>query len=249
MHRSRGETVPAEPVMRHNHRVSVSVLLVDDQPLVRAGLRMILESAPDMTVVGEASGPREASREARSLIPDVVLMDLMGGPAGTRAIRGVLEGVRPLGHSVRVLALGSHALESHLHGALRAGAIGFLFKDTPPEDLVSAVRVVAEGGAVLPPLLLHRLLDEFVPLLPSDQPQGPAPRDPLSGREQEVLRLLARGWSNAEIAAHLFVGSTTVKSHVGSILTKLGLRDRVQAVIHAYETGLVRPGEGHANHH
>lgn len=234
--------------MRHNHGVSVSVLLVDDQPLVRAGLRMILESTSDMSVVGEASGPREASREARSLIPDVVLMDLMGGPTGIRTIHRVLEGAQSLGHRVRILALGSHASESHLHGALRAGTSGFLFKDTPPEDLVSAVRVVSKGGAVLPPLLLHRLLDEFAPLLPSDQPQSYAPRDPLSGREREVLRLLARGWSNAEIAAHLFVGASTVKSHVGKILTKLGLRDRVQAVIHAYETGLVRPGEGHANH-
>ncbi|MBE2997652.1 response regulator transcription factor [Nocardiopsis sp. HNM0947] len=227
--------------------MSVSLLLVDDQPLVRAGLRMILESAPDLSVVGEASDAREASREARSLVPDVVLMDLMGGPAGTRAIRAVLEWARPLGHRVRVLALGPQDSEPLLHGALHAGASGFLFKDTPPEELVSAVRVVASGGAVLPPLVLHRLLDEVAPLLPSGEPAGRAPRDPLSVREREVLRLLARGWSNAEIAAHLFVGSTTVKSHVGSILTKLGLRDRVQAVIHAYETGLVRPGEGHAN--
>ncbi|GAA1469913.1 response regulator transcription factor [Nocardiopsis exhalans] len=234
--------------MRENRPVPasapVSVLLVDDQPLVRAGFRMILESAPDVSVVGEASDGREAVRAARSLLPDVVLMDIrMAGMDGIEATRAIVEWARPLGHRVRVLALTTFDLDAYVVGALRAGASGFLLKDTPPAELLSAVQVVAEGSSVVSPAVLNRLLDRFATLLPLPDAAPEPPEDTLTAREHQVLRLVARGWSNGEIAAHLVLGETTVKSHVGSILTKLDLRDRVQAVVHAYETGLVRPGE------
>ncbi|MFE1170122.1 response regulator [Nocardiopsis sp. NPDC058789] len=224
--------------------VSVSVLLADDQPLVRAGFRMILESSPHLSVVGEASDGREAVRSARSLLPDVVLMDVrMPGVDGIEATRRIVEWARPLGHRVHVLALTTFDLDEYVVGVLRAGASGFLLKDAPPAELVSAVEVVARGGSVVSPTVLHRLLDRFAPLLPTPEPEPEPERDTLTAREREVFQLIARGWSNGEIAAHLVVGETTVKSHVGSILTKLGLRDRVQAVVHAYESGLVRPGQ------
>jgi DNA-binding NarL/FixJ family response regulator len=222
--------------------VPVSVLLVDDQPLVRAGFRMILESAPHLSVVGEASDGREAVRAARTLVPDVVLMDIrMAGMDGVEATRRIMSWAQPLGHSVRVLALTTFDLDEYVVEILRAGATGFLLKDSPPADLVTAVEVVASGAAVVAPPVLRRLLDRFTPLLPPAA-ANEAPAAALTAREHEVLRLVARGWSNAEIAAHLVLGETTVKSHVGSILTKLGLRDRVQAVVYAYEHGLVRPG-------
>nr|WP_202421708.1 response regulator transcription factor [Nocardiopsis alba] len=230
--------------MRQNRSVPVSVLLVDDQPLVRAGFRMILETAPHLSVVGEASDGREALRRVRELLPDVVLMDLrMPGVDGVRATADILAWAAPLGHKVRVLALTTFDLDEYAIGALRAGATGFLLKDAPPSELIGAVEVVADGSAVIAPAVLRRLLDRFSPLLPDveSEPETDG-ADPLTSREHEVLRLVARGWSNAEIAAHLFLGETTVKSHVGNILTKLGLRDRVQAVVHAYESGLVRPG-------
>lgn len=222
----------------------VSVLLVDDQPLVRAGFRMILEAAPHLSVVGEASDGREAVEAARRLLPDVVLMDVrMPGMDGVEATRRIVERSRSLDQAVRVLVLTTFDLDEYAVGTLRAGAHGFLLKDSPPEELVAAVETVASGGAVVSPQVLERLLGRFAPLLPApDDPPGDA-SDPLTEREREVLRLVARGWSNSEIAAHLVVGETTVKSHVGRILTKLGLRDRVQAVVHAYESGLVRPGE------
>ncbi|MBE1458836.1 DNA-binding NarL/FixJ family response regulator [Nocardiopsis terrae] len=222
----------------------VSVLLVDDQPLVRAGFRLILESAPNVSVVGEASDGREAVREVRGLLPDVVLMDIrMPGVDGIQATRQIVEWARPLGHRVRVLALTTFDLDEYVIGVLRAGASGFLLKDVPPAELVSAVELVAGGASVISPTVLNRLLDRFAPLLPSPE-AGPEPSaDTLTVRERQVLRLAAKGWSNGEIAAHLVLGEATVKSHVGSILTKLGLRDRVQAVVHAYETGLVRPGQ------
>ncbi|GAB3688192.1 response regulator [Nocardiopsis oceani] len=222
----------------------VSVLLVDDQPLVRAGFRLILESAPSMSVVGEVSDGREAVREARRLLPDVVLMDVrMPGMDGIRATQEVVQWARPLGHEVRVLALTTFDLDEYVEGVLRAGASGFLLKDVPPAELVSAVELVAGGSAVVSPAVLSRLLDRFA-ALPAAPESGAAPdEDVLTVREREVLRLLAKGWSNTEIADHLVLGATTVKSHVGSILTKLGLRDRVQAVVHAYETGLVHPGQ------
>ncbi len=230
--------------MRQNRPVPVSVLLVDDQPLVRAGFRMILEAAPHLSVVGEASDGREAVEAARRLLPDVVLMDVrMPGMDGVEATRRIVERSRSLDQSVRVLVLTTFDLDEYAVGTLRAGAHGFLLKDSPPEELVAAVETVASGGAVVTPQVLERLLARFAPLLPAAaDPQDP-PADPLTEREREVLRLVARGWSNSEIAAHLVVGETTVKSHVGRILTKLGLRDRVQAVVHAYENGLVRRGE------
>ncbi|MFC9087404.1 response regulator [Nocardiopsis dassonvillei] len=222
----------------------VSVLLVDDQPLVRAGFRMILESAPHLSVVGEASDGREAVRATRSLLPDVVLMDVrMPGMDGIEATRQIVSWARPLGHRVRVLALTTFDLDEYAVEVLRAGASGFLLKDAPPAELVSAVEVVADGAAAVSPTVLNRLLDRFAPLLPSASPGTAPAEDTLTTREHEVLRLLARGWSNAEIATHLVLGETTVKSHVGNILTKLELRDRVQAVVYAYEHGLVRPGE------
>ncbi|MEU0487683.1 response regulator transcription factor [Nocardiopsis sp. NPDC006139] len=222
----------------------VSVLLVDDQPLVRAGFRMILEAAPHLSVVGEASDGREAVEAARRLLPDVVLMDVrMPGMDGVEATRRIVERSRSLDQEVRVLVLTTFDLDEYAVGTLRAGAHGFLLKDSPPEELVAAVETVASGGAVVSPQVLERLLARFAPLLPAPDGSGDAAPDPLTDREREVLRLVARGWSNSEIAAHLIVGETTVKSHVGRILTKLGLRDRVQAVVHAYESGLVRPGE------
>ncbi|WP_159942441.1 MULTISPECIES: response regulator transcription factor [unclassified Nocardiopsis] len=220
----------------------VSVLLVDDQPLIRAGFRMILESAPHVSVVGEASDGREAVSATRCLLPDVVLMDVrMPGTDGVEATAQITSWARQGGHRVRVLALTTFDLDEYAVGVLRAGAAGFLLKDTPPAELLTAVQVVADGAAVISPPVLGRLLERFAPLLPP--PREHTGQDPLSTREHQVLRLLARGWSNAEIAEHLVLGETTVKSHVGSILTKLGLRDRLQAVVHAYEHGLVRPGE------
>ncbi|MEE2040768.1 response regulator transcription factor [Nocardiopsis sp. CT-R113] len=222
----------------------VSVLLVDDQPLVRAGFRMILESAPHLSVVGEASDGREAVRAARTLLPDVVLMDIrMAGMDGVEATRLITSWAQPLGHDVRVLALTTFDLDEYVVEVLRAGATGFLLKDSPPAELVTAVEVVASGAAVVAPPVLRRLLDRFAPLFPSAADDGGAVATHLTAREHEVLRLVARGWSNAEIAAHLVLGETTVKSHVGSILTKLELRDRVQAVVYAYEHGLVIPGQ------
>ena len=221
----------------------VSVLLVDDQPLVRAGFRMILEAASHLSVVGEASDGREAVEAARRLLPDVVLMDVrMPGMDGIEATRRIVERSRALDQAVRVLVLTTFDLDEYAVGALRAGAHGFLLKDSPPAELVTAVEAVASGGAVVSPQVLNRLLVRFAPLLPVPEAEAEAP-DPLTGREREVLRLVARGWSNAEVAAHLVVGETTVKSHLSRILAKLGLRDRVQAVVHAYESGLVRPGE------
>lgn len=205
---------------------------------------MILESFPHLSVVGEASDGREATRGVRSLLPDIVLMDLrMPGTDGVQATREILAWARPLDHNVRVLALTTFDLDEYAIEALRAGASGFLLKDIPPGELVAAIDMVADGSAVVSPTVLRRLLDRFVPLLPEPESASEAARDPLSAREHEVLRLIARGWSNSEIAAHLVLGETTVKSHVGSILNKLGLRDRVQAVVYAYENGLVRPGQ------
>lgn len=229
--------------MRHNRRVPVSVLLVDDQPLVRAGFRLILESAPGLSVVGEAADGRQAVRAARSLAPDVVVMDVrMPGSDGIEATRQILSWSRSSGHSVQVLALTTFNLDEYASGMLHAGATGFLLKDAPPEDLVSAVEVVAQGGAVIAPPVLRRLLDHLSPLLPSGAPEPPTRPDPLTDREREVLRLMARGLTNAEIAAHLYLGEATVKSHVGRVLAKMHLRDRVEAVVYAYESGLVSPG-------
>jgi DNA-binding NarL/FixJ family response regulator len=217
----------------------VRVLLADDQPLLRTGFRMVLGAEEDLDIVGEAGDGVEAVDLSRRLLPDVVLMDIrmprMDGVAATRAI---VEARLP----VRVLILTTFDLDEYVVGALRAGASGFLAKDVPAEDLVTAIRTVAAGEAVVAPRILKRLLDRFAESLPDPTATPPKEIGVLTEREREVLVQVARGLSNAEIARVLSVSETTIKTHVGHVLTKLGLRDRVQAVVLAYETGLVRPG-------
>ncbi|CCH18485.1 response regulator [Micromonospora lupini] len=216
----------------------VRILLADDQPLLRTGFRMVLGAESDLDVVAEAGDGVEAVELSRRLLPDVVLMDIrmprMDGVAATRAI---VDARLP----VRVLVLTTFDLDEYVVGALRAGASGFLAKDVPAEDLIAAIRTVAGGDAVVAPRILRRLLERFADLLP-DPAATPSPAlSALTDREREVLVQVARGLSNAEIAAVLSVSETTVKTHVGHLLTKLRLRDRVQAVVLAYESGLVRP--------
>ncbi|MFB9236381.1 response regulator [Plantactinospora siamensis] len=217
----------------------IRVLLADDQPLLRTGFRMVLGAEDDLDIVGEASDGAEAVELSRRLLPDVVLMDIrMPRMDGVTATRSIVEARLP----VRVLILTTFDLDEYIVGALRAGASGFLAKDVPAEDLVTAIRTVAAGDAVVAPRILRRLLDQFAGVLP-DPSAAPAPVvDTLTEREREVLVQVARGLSNQEIARALTVSETTVKTHVGHVLTKLGLRDRVQAVVLAYESGLVRPG-------
>jgi DNA-binding NarL/FixJ family response regulator len=218
--------------------MSVRVLLADDQRLVRHGLRMILSSEPGIEVVGEAANGAEAVEAARRLLPDVVLMDVrMPVMDGIEATRRVLVGPEP---RPRVLVLTTFDLDEYVYAALRAGAAGFLLKDAPEDHLLAGVRAVAEGGSLLDPAVTRRLVERFV--LAAPDPAGGAPDlSELTPREIEVLRLMARGLSNAEVAAELVVSDATVKTHVARILGKLGLRDRTQAVIAAYESGLVRP--------
>ncbi|KIH98950.1 LuxR family transcriptional regulator [Streptomonospora alba] len=224
--------------------MAIRVLLVDDQPLLRTGFRLILESEPEIAVVGEAADGHAALADTRRLLPDVVLMDIrMPGKDGIDATREILEWAHTSGQQVRVLVLTTFDLDEYVVEALRAGASGFLLKDVPPDELAGAIRVVADGAAIVAPTITRRLLDRFADKLPSTRDRQPPRLDHLTEREREVLRLLARGLSNAEIARRLVVSDTTVKTHVGNVLTKLGLRDRVQAVVHAYETGIVRPGE------
>ena len=217
----------------------VRLLLADDQPLLRTGFRMVLGSEPDLDIVGEAGDGAEAVELARRLQPDVVLMDIrmprLDGVAATRLI------VEARLH-VRVLILTTFDLDEYVVGALRAGASGFLAKDVPAEDLVTAIHTVAAGDAVVAPRILRRLLERFAQVLPDPNATVSRELDVLTEREREVLIQVARGQSNAEIARELQVSETTVKTHVGHVLTKLGLRDRVQAVVLAYESGLVRPG-------
>lgn len=218
------------------------VLVVDDQTLVRAGFSMILSSEPDIEVVGEAENGREAIELAENLQPDVILMDIrmpeMDGIAATRALcQGREDDVqRP-----RILMLTTFDLDDHVYDALRAGASGFLLKDTPPAELISAVRVIASGDALLAPSVTRRLIDEFGKW-PGPRPQEHAGVSRLTDRELEVLQHVARGLSNTEIAEALYVSDTTIKTHVSHILTKLELRDRVQAVVVAYESGVAVPG-------
>ncbi|HSS08498.1 MAG TPA: response regulator transcription factor [Acidimicrobiales bacterium] len=224
--------------------MSIRVLIADDQTLVRTGFRMILEAEDDLDVVGEAADGEQAVEEARRLRPDVILMDIrmprMDGVEATRRL------ANPSGHDpdggAHVLILTTFDLDEYVVEALRAGASGFLLKDTPPEDLVVAIRVVAAGEALLAPSVTRRLLDRFAELPSSTELAAPVGLDQLTERELDVLRQMARGLSNAEIATELYVSETTVKTHVGRVLMKLGLRDRVQAVVLAYESGLVQPG-------
>jgi DNA-binding NarL/FixJ family response regulator len=221
----------------------IRILLVDDQALVRAGFRMILDAEPDVDVVGEAADGREAIDQVRALRPDVVLMDIrMPELDGLEATRRILTD--SVGDAApRILMLTTFDLDEYVYEALRAGASGFLLKDTPPEQLVSAIHVIAEGDALLSPSVTKRVISEFV-RGSGPKPEAAFPRlDELTARELEVLKLIARGLSNAEIAKELFVSETTVKTHVARILMKLNLRDRVQAVVLAYEAGVVAPGE------
>jgi DNA-binding NarL/FixJ family response regulator len=217
--------------------VSVRVLFADDQSLVRAGFRLVLENHEDIEVVGEAANGEQAVHGVARLEPDVVLMDIrMPELDGIAATRLITER-----HAARVLVLTTYDLDEYVYDALQAGASGFLLKDTPPAQLTEGIRAVASGEALLAPTVTRRLIEEFARV-------GPVPRAhdeelaELTARELEVLKLLARGMSNAEIAAALVLGETTVKTHVTHVLSKLGLRDRVQAVVLAYESGLVSPG-------
>lgn len=217
----------------------ISVLLADDQELVRAGFRMILEAQEGIEIAGEAGNGREALARAREVRPDVVLMDIrmpvLDGIAATRQI--IAEGLPS-----RVLVLTTFDDEQIVYDAMKAGASGFLLKTAPPARLADGVRTVAAGDALLAPTITRRLIEEFVRQPPPGQ-TTPRQLDELTEREREVLGLIARGLSNAEIAAQLVVSDATVKTHVNHLLQKLNLRDRVQAVVLAYETGLVRPGQ------
>ena len=220
--------------------MSVRVLLADDQALVRAGFRMILEAQPDLEVVGEAADGEQAVTLARQEEPDLVLMDIrMPRLDGIAATRQVVTD-RP---GTRVLVLTTFDLDEYVYAALEAGASGFLLKDVGRDDLVAAVRVIAAGEALLAPSVTRRLLADFVRRRPAQAPAGPEGTDGLTAREQETLEMLARGMSNAEIAGRMVVSEHTVKTHVGNVLMKLNLRDRIHAVIYAYERGVVRPGD------
>ena len=220
-----------------------TVLLVDDQALLRMGLRLVIESEPDLEVVGEASDGAVAVEQVAALRPDVVLMDIrMPGTDGIEATRRVVA-EHP---STRVLVLTTFDVDEAAFAALRAGASGFLLKNARPEELVEAIRTVASGSSVVAPRIVRRMLDLFAPHLPAGGDVDAARPDDLgpllrtlTPRELDVLRCVAEGLSNAEIAERLVLSATTVKTHVGNMLAKLGLRDRVQAVIHAYESGLV----------
>lgn len=217
----------------------VSVVIADDQPLIRTGLRMVVESQPDLLLAGQAGDGREAISLARSLQPAVLLMDIrMPGLDGIQAISGVLEASA----GTRVLMLTTFDIDGYVYESLRHGASGFLLKDASPEQLIAGIHTVAAGEMLLAPTVTRRVIEQYVrrPPLP-DREEGPLAR--LTARERDVLAAMAAGLSNAEIATRLYVSEGTVKTHVSRILSKLGLRDRVQAVIAAYEHGLVEPGQ------
>jgi DNA-binding NarL/FixJ family response regulator len=215
------------------------VLIADDQALVRVGLRKILETEPDTQVVGEAADGEEAVAAARRLRPDLILMDIrmpvLDGIEATRRI--VAEQSQ-----IRVLILTTFGLDGYVYDALRVGASGFMLKDAPPEEIAAAVRIVAAGDALLAPAVTRSVIEEFARRVPADRADPPLAVTRLTPREREVLDLLARGLSNPEICAQLVVSEATTKTHVARILQKLGVRDRIQAVIYAYESGLVTPG-------
>jgi DNA-binding NarL/FixJ family response regulator len=225
--------------------MSLSVLIVDDQALVRAGFRMILDAEEDIEVAGEAADGVDAVTEAQRLRPDVILMDVrMPQMDGIEATRRLLAAD---GLESKVVMLTTFDMDEYVYDALRAGASGFLLKDVPPEQLVAGIRAVAQGDALLAPSVTRRVIEEFVRHPPSSARSLPAEVEELTARELEVLKLVAKGLSNAEIAKELFVSETTVKTHVAHVLTKLGVRDRVQAVVLAYECGLagvVREDDG-----
>jgi DNA-binding NarL/FixJ family response regulator len=217
-----------------------TVLIVDDQPLQRFGFRMLLESVPDTQVAGEASSGSEAVRQAAELRPDVVLMDVrMPGMDGIEATRRIVAN----GGRSRVLVLTTFDLDEYAHSALRAGASGFLLKDAHPEELLAGIRAVAAGDAIIAPALTRRLLDAYVQHLPARS--APADDDPrlrtLTDREREILVAIGRGWTNTEIADRLSLSESTVKTHVGRVLAKISARDRIQAVILAYDLELTHP--------
>ncbi|MFD8233573.1 response regulator [Streptomyces sp. NPDC059696] len=220
-----------------------TVLIADDQPLQRFGSRMLLESQDDMTVAGEATNGAEAVRMAAELHPDVVLMDIrMPGLDGIEATRRITAA----GDRTRILIVTTFDLDEYAYAGLRAGASGFLVKDAQPEELLSGIRAVATGDAVVAPSLTRRLLDAYVHHLPSGPTaEAGAPEDPrlasLTDREREILTVIGQGWTNTEIAARLHLAESTVKTHVGRILAKTGSRDRIQAVILAYDAKLVQP--------
>jgi DNA-binding NarL/FixJ family response regulator len=222
--------------------VTVRILIADDQALVRAGFRMILDAEEGLDVVGEASDGGEAVTLAGQMEPDVVLMDIrMPDVDGIEATRRIIAAAGD--RTVRVLMLTTFDANEYVYEALRAGASGFLLKDVPPEQLVAGVRIVAGGEALLAPSITRRLIQEFASAAPA-RSEPPAGLAELTARELEVFKLVARGLSNAEIAGELVVSETTVKTHVARVLMKLGLRDRVQAVVLAYESGVAVPGRG-----
>jgi DNA-binding NarL/FixJ family response regulator len=215
--------------------MSLSVLIVDDQALVRAGFRMILDAEEDIEVAGEAADGADAVTEAQRLRPDVILMDVrMPQVDGIEATRRLLAD----GLETKVVMLTTFDMDEYVYDALRAGASGFLLKDVPPEQLVAGIRAVAQGDALLAPSVTRRVIEEFVRRPPSSVQTVPPEVEELTARELEVLKLVAKGLSNAEIAKELFVSDTTVKTHVAHVLMKLRVRDRVQAVVLAYECGL-----------
>ncbi len=222
----------------------ITVLIVDDQPLQRLGFRMLLENNEETDVVGEAGNGTEAVRRAEQLHPDVILMDVrMPGMDGIEATRRIVAA----GDRSRVLVLTTFDLDEYAHAALRAGASGFLLKDARPEELLAGIRAVADGDAVIAPALTRRLLDRFAGQLAAG-PSQPGRIDPrlasLTDREREILVAIGSGWTNREIAERLVLSESTVKTHVGKVLAKIGARDRVQAVIFAYDQGLTRPNTG-----
>jgi DNA-binding NarL/FixJ family response regulator len=220
----------------------IRILIVDDQSMIRVGIRAILDSQDDMTVVGEAENGRVGVDKYRNLRPDLVLMDVrMPVLDGLAAAAELLGPSRVEGHDPRVLMLTTFDLDDYIYEALRVGASGFLLKDSEPEELLHAVRVVAAGEALLSPSVTRRLIENFVAARPRRQ-SGATALNGLTDREREVLRLIALGRSNGEIATSLFIAEQTAKTHVSRILQKLGLRDRVQAVVFGYESGLVTPG-------
>jgi len=217
----------------------IRVALVDDQQLVRAGFALVINSQPDMEVVGEASDGAQALRMLDSYAADVVLMDVrMSGMDGLTAT----EQLTRSGSTAKVVILTTFDLDEYVMRAIKAGASGFLLKDVPPEDMLGAIRTVHGGDGVIAPSSTKRLIEHLSHILPDEQKAPPAVLDALTDREREVLLLMARGRNNTEIATELYVAEATVKTHVGRVLAKLGARDRVQAVVIAYETGLVSPG-------